>query len=266
MKKTYSFLEKISLPETFIHISQHLFSLDNTVVKAWNDLSNDVLHCYRIDAFERLQALLKWMYQYQGFSQASESYFSMSSYHLEHVLASKMGHSTTLAILCKSLAEQLDLKVELLLLPSDVMLSFYQEKTKEYHFFSALNGEPLSEHALLCFIRAEEGNLLLPSMDSYFEPATDEALIRRLLSEIKAVAHNEKAYEISFEICNILIAWRGRHTSLVRERAMLAQLLGCVDFASAEFMSLIEEEPDDPLIDFVKFKLHEMEFEHNVFH
>lgn len=266
MKKNDTFFENISFPETFLHLNQHLFSLDNTGSKAWNELASEVLHCYRIDPFERLQALLVWMYQYKGFSQAYESYFSLSSYDLQHVIASKMGHSTTLAILCKSLAEQLDLKVELLLLPSDVMLSFYQEKTQKNHFFSALNGEPLTEHALTCFIRADEGNLKLSSMDRYFEPATEEALLRRFMSEIKAVAHNEKAYEISFEICNLLIAWRGRHTSLVRERAMLAQLLGCVDFASAEFMNLIEEEPDDPLIDFVKFKLHEMEYEYNVFH
>ena len=107
----------------------------------------------------------------------------------------------------------------------------------------------MSLHEVHCLIRAEEG-VMGADQQEFLTPAIDDDIILRLLNDMKAAALIQESsnYELGFELCNILIEWQGRHPHWIRERAFLAQKLGCVSFASSELEILIEEEPDDPLV------------------
>jgi regulator of sirC expression with transglutaminase-like and TPR domain len=256
--------ENFTLPEICFELSADLgvSELEATEIR-WQKLKNEVLDCYKVKRMDRLEALLTWFYQKQGFGQAQDDYFSLSAIDLSSVMQHKQGHAVPLALLVQALAVELDLRVELLLLPVDVVIAFSEGNTT--HYFSPHTGEPLSLHYVHCLIRAEEGNLI-PNDHDYFLSASDDELLLRWLADIKAIALIEKSYEICFAVCNLLVDWQGRLPHWVRERAFVAQQLGCVTFASTELEALIEDEPEDPLQDLMRFRLYEMKHQHNVYH
>ena len=260
----YSITDDISFPQSLFDLSDHLgLSNKEASYLSWNQLKSEVLVCYKIDRIERLEALLDFVYQDKKFKQADDNYFTLASIDFGSMLHSRSGHALTLGLLIQSLAHVLDLKVQLHLLPVDVIFSFAHEGKVLY--FSPLTGKEVSLHEVHCLIRAEDGNLA-PLQPEYLLPTSHDDLMLRLMSDTKSSAMLQKKFEIAFYLCNLLIDWQGRHPHWIRERAFVAQQMGCISFASAELEILIEEEPDDPLMDLVKYRLHEMRHQHNVFH
>lgn len=264
MSEKYSFIENITFPESLFELGQHLgLSTIKASQARWKILTDEVLSFYRIDQLERLESLLDWYYNQQKFAQSDDDYFAAKSLDSGVVLRERRGTSLSLGILIQALGKHLDLEVELLLLPSDAVIAM--EYKDSFYYFSALDGQPLSLHQLHCLVRAEDGNSA-PMSDDYFIPASEDEILLRLLGDLKSSALAYKEFELSFEICSILIEWQGREISWLRERAFMAQQLGCIDFACAELEDVLELDPHDPLQEIVKYHLYEMKQQYNIFH
>lgn len=264
MNEKYSFVKDISFPKSLFQLGQHLNLSSMKASQArWKMLTDEVLDCYRIDRFERIQALLHWYYEHKKFSQSDDDYFAAKNLDIGSVLRERQGASLSLAIIFQALAEHLDLNVEILLLPSDAIISMRHQESAYY--FSALDGTQLTFHQLHCLVRAHKGNLA-PMSDDYFIPVSSEEILLRLLGDLKSSALSYKEFELGFEVCNILIEWQGREVYWLRERAFMAQQMGCIDFACAELEDVLELDPHDPLQEIVKYHLYEMKSQQNIFH
>ncbi|MCE9677943.1 tetratricopeptide repeat protein [Shewanella sp. AS1] len=255
--------DELSLPESAFEITQHLgFSKKAAANWAWLELAGAVLSHYHVDRQARLKALLTWFYRDLGFC-AKADYFSVEAADLAQCLTSRQGNSTTLSVVLMLLGKQLDLQLEPLLLPDTTVLSCRIDETVTY--LDALTGTELSRHQLHVLVRGELGNSA-PMKPKYLKPVGVKRLLSRMLHELKAGAILSHKFESAMECCNLLLQWHEDDLNLNRERAFIAQQLGCISVAAADLQHFVDHSPHDPITELVKLQLKELNEEHEVYH
>lgn len=255
--------DEISVPETALEISAHLgFSDYKKAEWAWLELAGAVLSHYLLDQQKRFEALLNWFYQDLGFC-PREDYFGADAADLAQCILTKQGNSTTLSIVLMLLAKQLDLKLEPILLPGNTLLMCTINNKISY--LDPLSGKELNRHQMHALVRGELGNAA-PFKSSYIKPASLMLLLTRLLHELKAGSIVSARFEQAMECCNLLLQWHPEDIHLHRERAFIAQQLGCITLATADLKYFIENNPHDPVIDLVKIQLRELSEHAEIFH
>ncbi len=257
------FNDELSLPESAFDITEHLgFSNKKTANWAWLELAGAVLSHYHVDRHDRLKALLHWFYRDLGFC-ARDNYFSVEAADLACCLTSRQGNSTTLATVLMLLAKQLDLVLEPLLLPGTTVLCCHIED--EVSYIDTLTGNPLTKHQLHVMVRGELGNSA-PLKPRYLKPASVKRVLSRMLHELKAGAILSHQFESAMECCNLLLQWHSDDLNLNRERAFIAQQLGCISVAAADLQYFVDNSPHDPVTELVKLQLKELGEELEVYH
>ncbi|QLE86442.1 MULTISPECIES: tetratricopeptide repeat protein [Shewanella] len=255
--------DTLTLPESAFEVTQHLGFGDKEKAKwAWYELAGSVLSHYLVDQQARLDALLKWFYRDLGFC-ARESYFSLEAANLATCITSRQGNSTTLATVLMLLAKQLDLKLDVLLLPGTTLLS--SRINGQVMYINPLNGEQLTRHQLHVFVRGELGNGA-PFKPSYLKPVSLKRILSRMIHELKAGAILTSQFEAAMECCNLLLQWHEDDLNLNRERAFIAQQLGCIKVAAADLKHFVENSPHDPVTELVKLQLKELSDDREVYH
>lgn len=255
--------DAVSIPETAFELSEHLgFSRAQPALWAWYEIAGSVLSHYVVDQETRLQRLLNWFYNDLGF-QAREDYFSVEAADLCYCVLKRQGNSTTLATLLVLLAKQLDLPLEAVLLPGQTVLRILLNDKIRY--FDSLTGKELSRHQLHSLVRGELGNAakLKPS---HIKPASLKRLISRMLHELKAGCIVSQKFEQAMECCNLLLQWHPDDVHLNRERAFIAQQLGCIKVAMSDLQHFIDNSPHDPVIELVKMQLKELSQHSQIYH
>jgi len=255
--------DKIELPEIAFEIGEHLsFSKAETANWAWLELAGAVLSHYVVDREERLTGLLRWFYQDLGFC-IRQPYFSIKAADLGTCISSRQGNSTTLATVLILLAKQLDLKLEPILLPGMTVLSYRIDDVIKY--IDPFNGNELTRHQLHVLVRGELGNGA--SLKArYLKPAGLKRLVSRMLHELKAGCIVSHKFEPAMECCNLLLQWHPDDLNLNRERAFIAQQLGCISVAAADLKHFVDNSPHDPVIELVKLQLKELREIQEVYH
>ncbi|MFB2759385.1 tetratricopeptide repeat protein [Shewanella xiamenensis] len=259
----YNLQDGISLPESALEVGAHLgFSNLEAAKWAWFELAGAVLSHYLVDQQQRLNALLHWFYQDLGFC-VRDNYFSTEAADLGTCLITKQGNSTTLATVLMLLAKQLDLELEALLLPGNTVLRSNVAGVVRYH--DPLTGKELTKHQLHVLVRGELGNAaeLKPS---YLKAASLKKLISRMLHELKAGCIVSHQFEAAMECCNLLLQWHPDDVHLNRERAFIAQQLGCINVAAADLQHFVDNSPHDPVIEIVKMQLKELSEHAEIYH
>ncbi len=255
--------DELSLPESAFDITEHLgFSNKKTAHWAWLELAGSVLSHYHVDRHDRLNALLKWFYRDLGFC-ARENYFSVEAADLACCITSRQGNSTTLATLLMLLAKQLDLTLEPLLLPGTTVLCCRIDEQVTY--LDTLTGNTLSKHQLHVIVRGELGNSA-PFKPRYLKPASVKRVLSRMLHELKAGAILSHQFESAMECCNLLLQWHSDDLNLNRERAFIAQQLGCISVAAADLQYFVDNSPHDPVTELVRLQIKELNDELEVYH
>ena len=251
----FSLPDSVKLPESILELSQYLgFSHFEDTKWAWYELSGSVLSYYLVNQQKRLQALLNWFYQDLGFRQR-EDYFSSEAADLGTCLLSRQGNSTTLATLLQLLAKQLDLTLDLIFLPGHTIIrSNIDDRTQ---FIDPLTGKALSRKMLHAFVRGELGNHA-PLKASYFKPASSKRIMSRMMHELKAGSVVSNKFEQALECCNLLMQWHNDDVHLNRERAFIAEQLGCTKMAKEDLEYFVEQSPHDPVTELVKIQLQEL--------
>lgn len=253
----------VSIPETAFELSEHLgFSKAQPALWAWYEIAGSVLSHYVVDQQARLDRLFQWFYTELGFS-VREDYFSVEAADLCKTVLSRQGNSTTLATLLMLLAKQLDLPVQAILLPGHTVLR--SMINGEMCYYDPLTGKALSRHQLHALVRGELGNAakLKPS---YVKPASIKRIITRMLHELKAGCIVSQKFEQAMECCNLLLQWHPDDVHLNRERAFIAQQLGCIKVAMSDLQHFIDNSPHDPVIELVKMQLKELSQHSPIYH
>lgn len=253
----------VSIPETAFKLSEHLgFSESKPAFWAWYEISGAVLSHYVVDQQARLDGLFTWFFRDLGFC-GRDNYFSVEAADLSYCVMKRQGNSTTLATLLVLLAKQLDLTLDAVLLPGHTVLRSKVNDQIKYH--DPLTGLELSRHQLHAFVRGELGNAakLKPS---HIKPASIKRLITRMLHEIKAGCIVSHQFEQAMECCNLLLQWHADDVHLNRERAFIAQQLGCITVAMSDLQHFIDNSPHDPVIELVKIQLKELSQHAQTFH
>ncbi|WP_445773174.1 transglutaminase family protein [Shewanella sp.] len=259
----YLLNDAVSIPETAFELSEHLgFSASKPAMWAWYEMAGAVLSYYVVDQQARLQGLFNWFYNDLGFC-ARDNYFSIEAADLSYCVLKRQGNSTTLSILLILLAKQLDLTLEAILLPGNTVLKSQVNGVVKYH--DPLTGSELNRHQLHALVRGEMGNAakLKPS---HLKPATLKRLISRMLHELKAGCIVNQKFESAMECCNLLLQWHPDDVHLNRERAFIAQQLGCIKVAISDLQHFIDLSPHDPVIELVKIQLKELSQHTQVYH
>ena len=247
--------DSVKLPESILELSEHLgFSRFEDAKWAWYELSGSVLSHYLVNQQKRFDALLHWFYQDLGFRQR-EDYFGSNAADLGTCLISRQGNSTTLATILKLLAKQLDLTLDIIFLPGHTVLRSNINDTTQ--FIDPLNGNGLSRKMLHAFVRGELGNHA-PLKTSYFKPVSAKRLMSRMMHELKAGCIISHQYEQALECCNLLMKWHSDDAHLNRERAFIAEQLGCIKVAKEDLKHFVEQSPHDPVTELVKMQLQEL--------
>ncbi|MGL4937991.1 transglutaminase family protein [Shewanella sp.] len=259
----YTLQDNIALPELALDVGAHLgFCNLNAVNWAWLELAGAVLSHYLVDQQQRLTALLNWFYQDLGFC-ARENYFSVEAADLGTCLISKQGNSTTLATVLMLLAKQLDLTLEPVLLPGYTVLRSNLGGTVRY--LDPLTGHELSRHQLHVLVRGELGNAA-QFKSRYLKTVSVQKLVTRMLHELKAGCIVSHQFEAAMECCNLLLQWHSDDVHLNRERAFIAEQLGCIKVAAADLQHFIDNSPHDPVIELVKMQLKELTEHAEIYH
>ncbi|MGL5046595.1 MAG: SirB1 family protein [Shewanella sp.] len=259
----YTLQDSISLPESALDVGAHLgFSKLEAAKLAWFEMSGAVLSHYLVDQQQRFNALLHWFYNDLGFC-VRENYFSTEAADLGTCLISRQGNSTTLATVLMLLAKQLDLELEPILLPGNTVLRC--KIAGEVSYLDPLTGKELTRHQLHVLVRGELGNAA-ELKASYLKPATLKKLLTRMLHELKAGCIVSHQFEAAMECCSLLLQWHVDDVHLNRERAFIAQQLGCINVAAADLQHFVDNSPHDPVIEIVKMQLKELNEHAEVYH
>lgn len=68
------------------------------------------------------------------------------------------------------------------------------------------------------------------------------------------------------ECCSLLLQWHSDDVHLNRERAFIAQQLGCINVAAADLQHFVDNSPHDPVIEIVKMQLKELNEHAEIYH
>ncbi|QYJ79487.1 SirB1 family protein [Shewanella acanthi] len=259
----YTLQDGIALPESALDVGAHLgFSNVNAAKQAWFEIAGAVLSHYLVNQQQRFNALLRWFYQDLGFC-VRDNYFSVEASDLGTCLITKQGNSTTLGVVLMLLAKQLDLELEMILLPGNTVLR--SKIDGEIRYIDPLTGNELSKHQLHVLVRGELGNAA-QMKPSYLKGASVKKIISRMLHEMKAGSIVSHQFEAAMECCNLLLQWHSDDVHLNRERAFIAQQLGCINVAAADLQHFVDNSPHDPVVEIVKMQLKELSEHAETYH
>ncbi|MGL5410083.1 MAG: tetratricopeptide repeat protein, partial [Shewanella sp.] len=123
----------------------------------------------------------------------------------------------------------------------------------------------LSRHQLHVLVRGELGNAA-QFKSSYLKKVSVQKLVTRMLHELKAGCIVSHQFEAAMECCNLLLQWHSDDVHLNRERAFIAEQLGCIKVAAADLQHFIDNSPHDPVIELVKMQLKELTEHAEIYH
>ncbi|MCL1043824.1 tetratricopeptide repeat protein [Shewanella electrodiphila] len=255
--------DAVKIPDTAFEITQHLgFSQEKKALWAWYEIAGSVMSLHVEDPQQRFEGLLRWFYTDLGFC-AREDYFSVEAADLGSCIMSRQGNSTTLATVMILLAKQLDITLDAVLLPGQTVVR--SRINDNIVYIDPLTGLELSRHQLHLLVRGELGNsaMLKPK---YLKTASLKRLITRMLHELKAGCIVTHQFEQAMECCNLLLQWHPDDVNLNRERAFIAQQLGCIKVAISDLQHFIDSSPHDPVTEIVKMQLKELSDQPQTYH
>ncbi|GLS82970.1 tetratricopeptide repeat protein [Paraferrimonas haliotis] len=265
MQLTWCFDTDLEEPSALLELGETL-GLSQIKTSQWRllELKGAVLSQYLIDHQQRLAALLEWFYQTQGFAAAEKGYFSAASADIGRVLTTREGNATALAVILKILAKQLNLTLDILMLPGNCVLRF--EHNGQCHYLNPLDGQPLTLHQMHSLIRGELGNHAQLE-EHYLRGATNEIISKRLINEIKAGFVVEGKFELALHCCNLLMSRYPEQLQYVRERAFMEQQLGCHKAAAVDLQTFMDKSPkDEALAELLRMQIKELQQAQAIYH
>ncbi|WP_343192722.1 tetratricopeptide repeat protein [Buchnera aphidicola (Taiwanaphis decaspermi)] len=212
----------------------------------------------------KIKKLLYLFYNKWNFKEAKGIYNLSDVIWLDNVLKNKNGTGISLGILLLHIANKLSLNLMPVIFPTQLILK-YQSPNGKIWLINPFNGETLDKHILKSFLK---GNISINSklyLD-YLNEADNVLLIIKILDTLKSSLIEEKKMELALNVSNFLLQIDPTNPYEIRDRGLIYSQLDCDHVALNDLMYFIENCPDDPISEIIKFQIYSMEYKKLTLH
>ncbi|REK19623.1 MAG: hypothetical protein DWQ37_00745 [Planctomycetota bacterium] len=196
-------------------------------------------------------ALRKYMFEENGFHGSRGDYYNRANSYLNEVLDDREGLPLTLSVVYMELARRLGLNVVGVGLPGHFVVA-YVPPDGEWQLIDVYDGaKPISrENAIARIKEASEEELADDQIERFFEPATKQAIVFRMLQNLLSPSRGDPA--ALHRYLNAMLAIEPSHVSYHWLRAMVRYELGQRAGAREDVAWLLEREPEGILLEQVR--------------
>lgn len=206
---------------------------------------------------ERIDQLLAFLYQDQGFKCHPEEYFYTDNLLLQKVLRNRRGMPVSLGAVLLYLASVLDLPLYPVNFPTQfvVRAEFINEQgRKETRFINPWDGSPLSFERMGKWIEGELG-FGAELHRQYLSVANQEDLLERLESVFKMALTREGKYPEALRLIEYRLMFEPEDPYEIRDRGMVLASMDCFQAAYDDLSYFIDQCPDDPSAKMLKLEM-----------
>lgn len=210
---------------------------------------------------ERIEQLLHFFYQEQGFSCDYRNYFHSDNLRLNRVLDRKSGMPVSLGALLLQLASGLNLPLYPVNFPTQLLLRAevtLENGRRENRFINLWNGEYFSFEALEKLLEGEMG-AGTPLNREFLKIAQQEELLERLETVLKMSLTREGKFEDILRLIEYRLAEQPDDPYEIRDRGMVLASLECYQAAIDDLNYFIDQCPDDPSAMMLKMEMPSLE-------
>lgn len=210
---------------------------------------------------QRIEQLLHFFYQEQGFHCDYRNYFHSENLRLNRVLDRKLGMPVSLGALLLQLASILDLPLYPVNFPTQLLLRAevtLENGRRENRFINLWNGEYFSFEELEKLLEGEMGAGTLLNRE-FLKIAEQEELLERLETVLKMSLTREGKFEDILRLIEYRLAEQPDDPYEIRDRGMVLASLECYQAAIDDLNYFIDQCPDDPSAVMLKMEMPSLE-------
>lgn len=206
---------------------------------------------------QRIEQLLHFFYQEQGFHCDYREYFHSKNLMLNRVLDKKCGMPAALGALLLQLASGLDLPLYPVNFPTQLLLRAevtLESGRRENRFINLWNGEYLSFTEMEKLLEGEMG-AGTPLSREFLRIAEKEELLERLETVLKMSLTREGRFEEILRVIEYRLAEQPDDPYEIRDRGMVLASMECYQAAIDDLSYFIDQCPDDPSAAMLKMEM-----------
>jgi serine protease Do len=189
----------------------------------------------------RHAALNKYLFTDGGFHGSRTDYYHRANSHLNRVIDDREGLPITLAVLYMELGQRLNLRIEGVGLPGHFVVRFVPAKGEPRLLDVFEGGVVLSREDAAKKVADISGQTL---RDEFLKPASNRAIIQRLLHNLLAVSQNQDDREAMLRYVEAMVAIDPKAIGERGMRAVLRYNTGRREAALADLDWFLDNEPD----------------------
>ncbi|VAX76401.1 tetratricopeptide repeat protein [Buchnera aphidicola] len=259
---------KVSLFETMITIMAKIrsdFSQENVMILCNSKVEESLLVIKnKVSQKYKLKKLLILFYKKWNFSCSIQKYKLSQMLWLDKVMLSHQGNAFSLGIIFMYIAHQLNLLIEPIIFPTQLILTMKLSEDN-YLYFNPLNGDILTKHILDVWLKCN----ISPSIKlnkNHLKRSKSLLIIHKILDMLKIALIEEKNIELALNVSNILLTLKPKDPYEMRDRGLIFSQLNCYKAAISDLLYFVERCPEDPISDIIKIQIHSIEQKKITFH
>lgn len=206
---------------------------------------------------ERIEQLLAFLYQEQGFQCHPAEYFYTDNLLLHKVLRSQRGMPVSLGAILLYLASVLELPLYPVNFPTQLVIraEIVNEKgRKETRFINPWDGSPLSFEKMEKWLEGEMGFGVELNRE-FLRIANSAELLERLETVFKMALTREGKYPEALRLIEYRLIFEPEDPYEIRDRGMVLASMDCFQAAYDDLSYFIDQCPDDPSAKMLKLEM-----------
>ncbi|MEL0628744.1 SirB1 family protein [Psychromonas aquatilis] len=204
---------------------------------------------------DKLNALLRCVYDEQGFTGDWKAFFKVKNALLSSVLSRRKGVPISLGFLLIEMLKEVGFDAYGICFPSGFIVKVLLNNESLY--IDPFNGQLVGFTELELKVRGQLGNHARLTSDM-LQADSNETIIKRYVNVIKAGYIQADNVELALLCSDILLRLDPEDAFEVRDRGFLFQQLDCFQLACNDFTYFIEQCPDDPIVSLLKQQIKSM--------
>lgn len=210
---------------------------------------------------QRINQLVQFLYQEQGFACHHEEYFYTENLLLNNVLRRKRGMPVSLGAVMLYLAAVLDLPLYPVNFPTQLVIraEFIAENgRKVVRFINPWDGSDLSFDKMQKWLEGEMGYGAELHRE-YLRIAEQDELLERLETVFKMALTREGKYPEALRLIEYRLIFTPEDPYEIRDRGMVLASMDCYQAAYDDLSYFIDQCPDDPSAMMLKLEISSLE-------
>ncbi|MDO4699054.1 MAG: tetratricopeptide repeat protein, partial [Pasteurellaceae bacterium] len=210
---------------------------------------------------QRIEQLLQFLYQEQGFHCHHEEYFYTENLLLNKVLRKKRGMPVSLGAVLLYLAAVLDLPLFPVNFPTQLVVRteiVTASGRKETRFINPWDGSALSYEKMEKWLEGEMGYGVELNRE-FLRIAEQDELLERLETVFKMALTREGKYAEALKLIEYRLIFTPEDPYEIRDRGMVLASMECFQAAYDDLSYFIDQCPDDPSAMMLKLEISSLE-------